>query len=227
MRLGTWIMQKGITFGGVAWLFMQWIMSRWFLVQYLSKSQRHMIGLRGDPVRYGTLYLSLEQISKNNIPGAFAECGVYKGKLSKFLHEMLPDRRLFLFDTFRGFDSRDTNTLSDARFQDTSQEGVLRSIGDTRNIVIRKGFFPETALGLEEERFAFVMIDFDKYEPTLAALEFFYPRTHKNGFIFVHDYSSSESDWACSKALDEFLADKPEKPVLIPDAWGTALFRKV
>lgn len=208
------------------WYALQWIMSRWFLVPYLSKSKRRMIGRRGDPIRYGTIYLSLEQISKNRITGSIAECGVYKGKLSKFLHEILPDRKLFLFDTFRGFDVRDSEADSDNRFQDTSDESVLHHIGDSNNIVIRKGYFPETAAGLEEERFALVMIDFDKYEPTMAALEFFYPRTNKNGFIFVHDYSNPESDWACSKALDAFLKDKPERPVLIPDAWGTALFRK-
>ena len=35
------------------------------------------------------------------------------------------------------------------------------------------------------------------------------------------------SDWACSRALNEFLSGKPEKPILIPDAWGTALLRKI
>jgi len=82
-------------------------------------------------------------------------------------------------------------------------------------------------VGLEDERFAFVMIDFDRYEPTLAALKFFYSRVSPGGFIFVHDYNSPESDWACFRALTEFLADKSEKPVCIPDAWGTALFRKL
>ncbi len=181
----------------------------------------------GDPIRYGTVFLALEEISRSPIPGSFAECGVYKGAMSKFLHGMLPDRQLFLFDTFRGFDSRDSDTHSDARFRDTSVERVLRYIGDKSNIQIRKGYFPESAAGLEAERFSLVMIDFDKYEPTLAALQFFYPRVSPGGFIFVHDYSSPESDWACSRALNAFLSGKPEKPVLVPDAWGSALFRKL
>jgi len=106
-------------------------------------------------------------------------------------------------------------------------EDVLSNIGDTANIVVRRGYFPETAIGLENEEFSFVMVDFDKYEPTLAALEFFYPRVHKGGFIFVHDYNSPESNWGCSRALNLFLSDKPEKPVAIPDSWGTALLRKI
>ncbi|HUI31377.1 MAG TPA: TylF/MycF/NovP-related O-methyltransferase [Candidatus Acidoferrales bacterium] len=199
----------------------------WFLVPYLSQDQKAGLVASGDPVRYGTIFLSLEKINTDNIPGSIAECGVYKGVLSKFLHKVFPERQLFLFDTFRGFDTRDPSAASDDRFKDTSVESVLDYIGDTTNIVVRKGYFPETATGLENEKFSFVMVDFDKYEPTLAALDFFYPRTHKGGFIFVHDYNSPESDWGCSKALNLFLSDKPEKPVSIPDSWGTALFRKI
>lgn len=221
-----WFRRKGITKGNLLWFFTKYIFSKLLMVPYLSQKQRKSIVTTGDPIRFGTIYLSLEQISKNQIPGSLAECGVYKGRLSKFLHENLPDRRLYLFDTFQGFDSRDSNVGKDNRFKNTSEESVLNNIGDSKNVVIRKGYFPDTATGLEKERFAFVMIDFDKYDPTYAALEFFYPRMNKDGFIFVHDYSSSESDWACSRALNTFLADKPEKLILLPDAWGTALFRK-
>ena len=70
------------------------------------------------------------------------------------------------------------------------------------------------------------MLDADLYKPTRAGLEFFYPRMSKGGYIFLHDYTSSESNYAVSRAADEFLADKPEKIIEIPDTWGTALFRK-
>ena len=35
------------------------------------------------------------------------------------------------------------------------------------------------------------------------------------------------SNQAVSRATDEFLADKAEKVIEIPDTWGTALFRKI
>lgn len=200
---------------------------QWFLVPYLTQGQKERLAMSGDPVRYGTIYLSLRQIFESGISGEMAECGVYKGDTSRFLHEIFPDRRLYLFDTFRGFDPRDSDVASDERFVDTSEKSVLSNIGDTSNIIIRKGYFPETASGLEDRQFCFVMVDFDKYDPTLAALEFFYPRVPSGGFIFVHDYNSPESSWACSRALNLFLSDKPENPVAIPDAWGTALFRKI
>ena len=171
--------------------------------------------------------MAISQIVHEQIPGSFAEGGVYQGALSKFIHNKVPDRMLYLFDTFEGFDKRDLESGSDGRFRDTSVDFVLKNIGNKENIIIRKGYFPETVQGLEKEQFAFVMIDFDKYEPTLAALHFFYPRVSTGGFIFIHDYSSPESNWACSRALDEFLSNKPEKPILIPDSWGSALFRKL
>jgi len=227
MGLRNWLQRRGINKSSIQDRMYRSITSRWFLKLYFTPKQRSAIVRMRDPVRYGTVCLAIEQLLKNQVPGSLAECGVYKGFMSKFVHERIPDRPLYLFDTFQGFDKRDSNTNSDDRFKDTSEESVLGTIGDTHNIIIRKGFFPETSSGLENERFAFVMIDFDKYEPTLAALKFFYQRTNPGGFIFVHDYSSPESGWACSKALDEFLIDKPEKPIPIPDAWGTALFRKI
>lgn len=209
-----------------AWLY-EWSIANWFLLFYSTPLKKKKLVLSGDPVRYGTVLLALEQIEKDQIPGALAECGVYTGTMSKYIHENLPDRTLYLFDSFAGFDRRDTDVQNDHRFQDTSEATVLKHIGDTKNLVVRKGFFPETAIGLEAERFSFVMIDFDKYESTLAALRFFFPRTSPGGIILVHDYCSPESNWACSRALNEFLADKTERPVLIPDACGTALFRKI
>jgi O-methyltransferase len=201
--------------------------AEWFLRPYFSKEQRKSILI--DPVRYGNFLLSIEQIQKEKIPGAFAECGVYRGYVSKFLHETAPDRKLYLFDTFEGFDNRDLDSkeFEDNRFRDTSEETVLRYIGNRENVIIRKGYFPDTTVGIVDEKFSLVILDFDKYNPTMAALEFFYPLVSSGGFMFMHDYSSPESNWACSKAFNEFLIGKPEKPILIPDSWGTAIIRKI
>jgi O-methyltransferase len=209
------------------WIIIKKLSSEWFLVPILDEQQRQVIVGSGDPVRYGSIHLAFDQMLKENIPGSLAECGVYKGHLSKFIHAKFPERKLYLFDTFEGFDNRDADSPNDSRFRDTSEEGAKQHIGNIDNIIFRKGYFPETATGLGNETFAFVMLDFDKYEPTLAALKLFYPLVSRGGFIFIHDYSSPESNWACSRALNEFLADKPEKPILIPDSWGTALFRKI
>src|SRR5947199_351434 len=86
-----------------------------------------------DYVRLATLELVSYEIAKKNLEGNIAELGVYKGKFARYLNQYFPDRLLYLFDTFEGFDSRDIlrekqNEFSagDQDFSDTSVEKVLR-----------------------------------------------------------------------------------------------------
>lgn len=179
-----------------------------------------------DDVRYASLALAIQRLEAERIEGAFAELGVYRGITSKFIRQQAPNRRLYLFDTFAGFPADALETADDSRFRDTSQEKVARLIGDLRNVVFRAGYFPQTAAGLEQERFALVMLDFDLYRSAIDAFKFFYPRLVPGGYFFLHDFNSPESDYAISRAASEFLADKPERLVEIPDEWGSAVFRK-
>jgi len=180
-----------------------------------------------DDVRYATLALAIERLDQEQTPGAFAEIGVYRGVTSSFIHRQAPDRRFFLFDTFEGFPEQDVAGAADDRFKDTSQASVTSLLGDTHNIVFRKGYFPDTAAGLESERFALVMLDVDLYRPALEVLRFFYPRMVRGGYFFMHDFNSPESERGISQAAREFLADKPELLVEIPDYHGSALFRRL
>lgn len=180
-----------------------------------------------DDVRYASVALAVQRLLQEGIEGAFAELGVYQGTTSAFLHRLAPERHLYLFDTFEGFPEKALDGKADNRFRDTSQEAVAANVGDTRNIEFRKGYFPVTAAGLEGERFAFVMLDFDLYGPARDAFSFFYPRLVKGGYFFMHDFNSPESDHAISRAAQEFLKDKPELLVEIPDRYGSAVFRKI
>jgi O-methyltransferase len=176
-----------------------------------------------DRVRYASLALALETIEREGIAGCMAELGVWRGTTSAFIHSQVPTRRLYLFDTFEGFPGE---SESDGRFRDTSVDAVRQRIGDSSNVIFRVGMFPDTARGLESEQFAFALLDADKYAPTLAGLDFFYPRVDRGGYVFIHDYNSPESEHGVSRAVSEFLRDKPEKVIEIPDLWGSAVFRK-
>ena len=191
-----------------------------------ADSVRTRIFLSPDPVRYASLALALERLTAENVAGSFAEVGVWRGYTSRFMHDQAPNRKLYLFDTFSGFPSLYANDNGHERFRGTGVELVKRNIGNTEGVEFRVGIFPQTAGGLEDERFAFVLSDTDKYEPTRAALEFFYPRLSPGGYFMLHDYNSPESDHAIKRAADEFLRDKPEALIELPDVWGTALFRK-
>jgi O-methyltransferase len=189
---------------------------------------RQLIMTRGDPIRDMTVALALETVQRESIAGDMAELGVYRGEMAILYHKALPDKRLYLFDTFSGFPNKDlTSGVEDDRFSDTSLDLVRSRLGQSDGVIYKVGYFPETTVGLAENSFCFVMIDADLYNPTRAGLEFFYPRMSKGGYIFLHDYTSFESDRAVKRATDEFLADRPEKVIEIPDTWGTALFRKV
>ena len=124
-----------------------------------------------------------------------AEGGVYQGEFASEINKNFPERKLFLFDTFEGFDSRDvlleeTDHLSDAKtshLNDTSIEAVLSKMRNKESIIIKKGWFPETTRGIENTCFGFVNLDFDLYNPTLEGLRFFYPRIVEGGVLLVHD----------------------------------------
>lgn len=151
---------------------------------------------------------------EKNIQGAVAELGVYRGDFAKVINGIFPDRRFYLFDTFEGFPDSDLNYEIEnglvineiGRLSNTSVEYVLGRMPHPENCVVRQGYFPDTAAGLEDEQYAFVNIDVDLYKPILAGLEYFWPRMADGGYIFVHDYFSF-SYAGTRKAIEEF-ADK-------------------
>ncbi len=171
------------------------------------KKQFESLGYSGKYILLSNIYNTYDMRSGafrrfiprlSNIPGAIAELGVYRGDFSLELRRHFPDRPLYLFDTFEGFNEEDVKieakkSFSRANpedFADTSAEYVLSRFADTSGIILKKGYFPDTATGLENEMFAFVSLDADLYTPTLAGLEFFYPRLSQGGAILLHDYGS-------------------------------------
>jgi len=158
-----------------------------------------------------------ELFRERGIRGCVAECGVFMGEFAKEINRVFPDSRLYLFDTFSGFDERDLaverglnavgsgidySTFKAGHFNITNEDTVLSKLPHPDKTVIRKGFFPETTKGVDET-FCFANLDFDLYQPTLAGLEYFYPRMVKGGVILIHDYFSSSCK-GVRKAVREF-----------------------
>ena len=180
-----------------------------------------------DPVRLAAFDFAVRRLKRDGVPGHFAEVGVFRGDLSVFLQELDPTRWLYLFDTFEGFPEADLEGGRDARFQDTDEKDVLARLPCSGRAVVRKGYFPDTFSGLEDETFALVVLDVDLFAPTKAGLELFYPRLQRGGYLFLHDYNSPESNRGVARAADAFMSDKRERLVDLPDAYGTVLFRRV
>ncbi len=185
-----------------------------------------------DFCRMMSLRLAAERIKRKDLPGSIAELGVYRGEFAAILNRLFPDRTLYLFDTFEGFSDKD---LSDGKernhsqavvgeFQDTTLDLVLTRMKRPEKVVVRRGYFPSTADGLEDT-FALVSLDVDLYKPTLAGLNYFYPRLVKGGCIFVHDYNNLRFKGVRS-AVEEF-SDSTGAPVVpLPDFAGTAIILK-
>lgn len=188
----------------------------------------------GDLTRLYFLEATVRQLQSAGVAGSFAELGVYKGNSAKILHALAPDRRLFLFDTFGGFDDADVDAEKGAvnaqvkrrDFADTSLPGVREFVGAAPSVTYCPGRFPDTASHVPEgTRFALVQLDCDLYAPIKAGVEFFYPLLNPGGVLIIHDYASGH--WPGVKlAVDEFLAGKPEGLVLIPDKSGSAVLVK-
>ncbi len=184
-----------------------------------------------DLPRLYALVLNIRQILDENIAGDFAELGVYRGNSAAVLahYARKSGRGVFLFDTFAGFDPRDLTGIDQSRameFADTSLAAVRHLVGE-ESVRYVPGYFPASLPPeLESRRFSLVHLDCDLYEPIKAGMEFFFPRLSPGGLMIVHDYASIYWD-GVKKAVDDFLAARPERPILMPDRSGTAMIRKI
>jgi len=186
---------------------------------------------KGDLVRLYFLLSQIEYIKTNDIKGAIAEVGVFKGTTAKLFHKSFPQKELFLFDTFDGFDARDVshhkeNSGAESGGWNTSLEYVSEFVGKSPLVKLYPGYFPDTTKGIEEDKeYSLVHLDADLYNPQISGLEYFYPKITKGGVIIIHDCNNGYS--GSRKALDEFFEDKIETPIIIPDKSGSAIIIKI
>ena len=162
-----------------------------------------------------------------DIPGDVVECGVYKlASVIRFatfrsLTESVYSRKLLAFDAFGSFPTDGLNRKDDLAFvqtfetaggdglsEDESNQILRHKQLDTNTFCIKGDVLQTIPTWLEQNtqgRIALLHLDMDVYEPTLAALELFWPRLVKGGIVVVDDYNAVGG---ASQAIDEFLVDK-------------------
>ena len=184
-----------------------------------------------DYIRLATLELVSAEINRKNIRGNVAELGVFKGRFARYINGYFKDRSLYLFDTFEGFDDRDVqrekseNYSTGAQdFSDTSIQAVLKQMPFPEKCIPVQGFFPQTTQGIED-RFVFVSLDADLYEPIYAGLTFFYPKLEEGGDIFVHDFNNDHYK-GTRKAVEQYCREQNINFVPIPDSGGSVILTK-
>lgn len=191
-------------------------------------------GHKDDYIRINTFDMVADEIKRNNLKGAVAELGVFKGDFSEYINKKFFDCKMYLFDTFEGFDKQEAEreifqNHANANFVDifpnTSVELVINKMKKAENCIIRRGLFPNTVLGLEE-KFIFVSIDVDFEQSTYEGLKYFYPRLVEGGYIFIHDYNHLYLD-GVKKAVDRYEKDfQRMNKVPISDSSGTLIVTK-
>lgn len=178
-------------------------------------------------IRYLILTMLANEINRKNIAGSIAELGVFRGVFAQRMRALFPDRTFYLFDTFDGFDEKQKSDdflnfgAKFDNFKDTSIEIALKTIGDTKNCVVKKGLFPETAKDVDDV-FAFVSLDADLYEPIRDGLHFFYDKMASGGYILIHDFINAAYP-GCEKAVREFCTEKKLAYAPMPDNVCSAL----
>jgi O-methyltransferase len=146
------------------------------------------------------------------LPGNVAELGVYQGNSAQAIAETLPDKSLYLFDTFAGMPNLGVAGVDDygfdtTDFADTSLVAVQKRLEEFPNVRFAPGIFPDSLAQVPEinqDTFCFVFLDADIYESTKSGIEFFFPRLVVGGILAVHDYGFGGCG-GVQKAVDEFF----------------------
>ena len=75
-----------------------------------------------------------------------------------------------------------------------------------------------------EDKFVFVSIDTDLFEPIYQGLLYFYERLEKGGYIFVHDYNGKL--YGAKEAVQRFSEELNIQYVPLCDLCGSVIFSK-
>jgi O-methyltransferase len=150
----------------------------------------------------------------------FAECGCWWGHSTHILSEiLLADSnfvgRLHVFDSFEGLSEFKTEDHSEFRstqsLKDRARKNfradltrVAESLKHFPFVSIHPGWVPSKFCEVENDKFAFVSIDLDLYEPIRDSVKFFYPRLQEGGLMYFDDYGY-ETFPGAKRAVDEYL----------------------
>lgn len=181
--------------------------------------------LGNDYVRLATLELLCRRLEA--VPGAAAELGVYRGFFARCINRLLPERRLYLFDSFEGFTKDACATESfQAAHRNTAVQKVLDIMPHPETVTVKPGFFPESLGGLED-RFCLVSLDVDFYRTTLEGLRYFWPRLEKGGYLLLHDWGSPKLP-GVAEALADYEAELGDRIRAVPlcDVGGSLVLCK-
>ncbi len=160
-------------------------------------------------------------LARREVPGDFAEFGIFKGAWIKRMFEMteeagLKDRRVIGFDSFEGLSAphpeHDISFWKKGMYSAGVMEVRKNVQADKRpRIRLIEGFFSDSLPRPESQAlgpFAFARIDCDIYEPTRECLKYLAPRL-SHGAILVFDDWTHDFEKGEGRAFFEWLDSVP------------------
>ncbi len=178
-----------------------------------------------------SLCSSVRYIIRNQIPGDFVECGVWRGgsvmAMIYTLKELgIADRSIYLYDTFEGMTEP---TSTDVDLNGVAAKDLMPGYGwvrvginEVRQNILSLGYpadkihfiqgkVEDTLPRQAPPQLALLRLDTDWYESTLHELECLYPRMAKGGVLIIDDYGHFQG---ARKAVDEYLEKEKIKMYL-------------
>lgn len=182
--------------------------------------------------RLYALYQAARYVANARVPGAFVECGVWKGgsvmmMVMALLSVGVSDCDIYLFDTFTGMpeatDKDIDYTGQDMRAVMRANPGWLTAGMDEVRTNLVKTRYPTERLHLvpgnvletvpqdAPETIALLRLDTDWHESTQHELAHLFPRLSPRGVLVIDDYGHFQG---VREAVDEFLAAQKERYLL-------------
>jgi hypothetical protein len=198
-----------------------------FLPEWIETMRRARRYTMVSDERMAGLISGIEYIVRAGIPGAFVECGVWRGGSSvaaALTCQRLADiRDIYLFDTFEGMtqpgpfdidyrgaielDHWDSATAKAAGHSAAEVKETMLSTGyDTSRLHFVKGRVEDTVPDFAPDKIAMLRLDTDWYESTRHELQYLYPRLASGGILIVDDYGHC---MGARRAVDEYFARSP------------------
>jgi hypothetical protein len=158
----------------------------------------------------------------------FVECGVGDGVTAFFaLREIKENKKtsenftMHLYDSWSGMKQEDLlkkELVNASRYSNLDIELTKKNLKEFQeNVVFHHGYIPKTFSIPPEspEKISYLHIDLNSAIPTMAALEFFFPRLIKGGVILFDDYGWDGYE-DTKQIIDEFFSKKSGMVLKLP-----------
>lgn len=165
-----------------------------------------------------------------DMEGDFIECGTNRGMVSRAIAHYVDfgklEKTFFLLDSFCGLSDSLQSETELERPNMVSYEECFDSVKETfkefSNIVIIRGFIPDTLPSAQTNKVSFLHIDLNCAAPEIEAGEFFWEKLISGGAILLDDYAypgyQEQKD-----AWDKFAEQKRIQVLSLPTGQGLIL----